>query len=174
MENNQQSGEQSNKKTEQKRKFKFIPSLDEFRDRLHFHKWSFDQDNFRDYTEAAGKEAFLYDLAMHAGMEYVKAFALRQKNVVSEKVAAALREEIVRSQEMLRTAHITGDEEFDEFTKNIRNHDWYWQYSDDGDVARRGSAAEDWIMKKMKEKGGIYLAYYNKYAVQYKRNKLVL
>ena len=168
--NNQQNNEHSDKKIDaKKKKFKFIPSLSEYLDRLNFHKWSFDQDNFKDYTESAGKERFLYELAMTAGPEYMRAFAQAQQKVIFDRIDLARRDEYQRMSINVKEAQLTGDPEFDQFAELVRHHDWYWQYSDDGGVARRGSEAEDKIRAIVKEKGGIYKTYYEWHASKNQR-----
>lgn len=162
--NNQQTAEHSNKGTDKKKKFKFIPSISEFYDRLRFHQWSFEQDNFKDYMEAMGKEIFMYELAVAAGPLYVKAFVNKRIEFISNLVSAARREEYNKYSETLLEAYITGDDEFDEFTAKVRCHDWFYDFSDNGNVCRRGSEAEQWLIAKAKEKGGIYQKYYDRYA----------
>ena len=137
-----------------------VPKLDVFENKLRGHKWSIMIDNYRDFMRARTFENDMYNLAMKGGPTYVRKFADLQCEVIKKHRDDAVQFHRARFYRELEEAVKTGDNEFDEFAQRVRNHDWTWQYSDDGNVARNASAREDELLRIVKEKGGIYATYW--------------
>lgn len=132
-------------------------SLYDFEEMLRNHKWTFiDQDNFRDYVKNRREEDRLFHTAMQNGPDYVRSFYYAQRNRTSQHA-----EERVRKVQLEAIAHyekmiVTGNAEFDEYRKRLDNFDWYYDYSDDGGVARRGHERYHELKKIAETKGGIF------------------
>ena len=67
-----------------------------------------------------------------------------------------LEHELKRAREETEFAYKTGDQEFDNFRKKLRYHDWFAGYSDDGNVWRAAEQQMVELKKIAAEKGEKY------------------
>ncbi len=92
------------------------------------------------------------------------------RELAGEKISDAIRNtratmiEQNRTQaESLSVMMETGDESFDAFRRQVREHDFYYSFSDDGSVYRAGEKQRTAIEAIVKERGGMYQTYWKHY-----------
>lgn len=120
-----------------------------------------DAQSFETFINAKKEEIKLFIEALKEGPSAIRdlVYSTRQNRMmVVERKLTELRA-VHRAE--LREAIITGNDEFDAFRDQVSHHDYYWDYSDDGGVRRRGSAARDAILAIVKEKGGMFKDYWD-------------
>lgn len=151
-----------------KKPTKSLPTYEAFLALLDKHTWTFNTDNFMDYSKAQREEQELMRLSMAGGPEYVRAFTRVQRDVLYRRVHEA--ETKVRQMLIARYDALipTGDEEFDTFREKVRNHDFYYHYSDDVNVWRNGEERHKALIQTVKEKGGLYKTYWERVCKQVK------
>ena len=137
--------------------------FNDYIDMLRNHKWPWECDNFSDLSESIRQEHRFTRIAFESNSDFMRAYVYAIRDKISDKVREAVREEHDRMLARLEVEAATGDAEFDAYRKDVLNHDYYYHYSDDGGVYRRGSEHAAKIKKIADEKGGIYLAFYKHY-----------
>lgn len=130
------------------------------------HVWSFEKgtDNYYEFCKAARREWELLNMAMRAkedGAVMVKDYYLVRRNAIGLQIQAAEAKLREQYKEEIEDALLTGDKEFDDFRIQVRRHDFWYSYSDDGNVWRAGEDQRQAIEKIVKEKGGIYATYWH-------------
>jgi hypothetical protein len=133
-----------------------------FQQALYDHdKWSFETDTFFEYIQRTRTENHLFHVAVELGPEFVKDFERRQAGAISRIIRTVRTKIAAEHQERLNALIPTGDAEFDAFRDKVFGHDFWYEYSDDGGVWRRGQEARNEIEKIAKEKGGIYQTFWS-------------
>lgn len=132
-------------------------TLSAFEDILKNHKWTFnEQDNFHDYIRDRHEEKRLFKLAMENGPDFVKSYYYAQINNVQKYIDKAVHKVQLEKSDYYDKMILTGNDEFDEFRKKLDYFDWYYDYSDDGGVARRGHERYLELKKTAETKGGLF------------------
>lgn len=129
----------------------------EFAAMLKDHSWSFEAKSFYAFFGALKQERIFERMATHPHL--AREFAYAQRNAIHRLIAQAKAEQKEEFQTRL-DLYKTGDEEFDSFRDAVMRHDYYYQYSDDGSVYHAGNAQREKILTKVKEKGGLYEAFW--------------
>lgn len=157
-------------RNEQPREKKFhadAVALHDFEEQLRNTTWVIDIDletgSFHQVAMAHKAQTDLYYTAYRNGSRHMEAWFKHQTRALNEKVRAAAREAAKKEHERCQAELTTGDAEFDEFARQVRGHDWYYQYSDDGAVFRRGADNHERLEAIAKIKGGIYQKYWEYY-----------
>lgn len=130
----------------------------EFAEMLRGHSWSFEAKSFYSFFGALKQER-IFERMASSHPHLTREFAYAQRNAVHKLIAQAKAEQMQEFQSRLEL-YKTGDQEFDEFRDAVMRHDYYYQYSDDGSVYRAGNAQREKIIGKVKEKGGLYEAFW--------------
>ena len=139
-------------------------TLAQYRDELAKIKWLFitphaDQ-SYYSVVESMEQQIKLYNMGRRISPAHLEAFVDAQKRAHQAVIAESNAKIRKESSEYFDKFERTGDEELDSFRKACRNFDWTWRYSDDGAVARAGQAREETLLAIVKEKGGLYEAYW--------------
>lgn len=139
---------------------KDLPSLDEYRTMLEAHTWMVHTTSYYQLMESQREEASLWRVGYRGGMpymkEYVRAFQHAQAAVTNQAVRTA----VTQVKEQFEQRIKTGDALYDNFRERVNNLDWYYEFSDDGGVVRRARAEHEEVLAYAREKGGLYLTYY--------------
>lgn len=161
--------ERQHRPDEPRREKKFnadIMPLRDFERMLQECKWVVDVDvdgSFYELTIAQKAQTDLYYTAYRNGAKHMEMWYRHQIQAINEKIRSAARKAAKVERERCEMEFITGDEAFDEFTRQVRHHDWYYHYSDDGDVYRRGHEVHERLLAQVSSMGGIYQTYWNYY-----------
>lgn len=160
--------------TLQKRKpFK---DVEQFYDEVHNHKWSFffnfDDTSYYSFIKAMDEERALFQRALRIGPEGVTIFFNLQKRALSKYRSTVFNDGYEKGKQALAPIVETGDDEFDEFRKYVVNHDWFYDYTDDGSVWRRGNEQRKKIegILKQKENDPKYKIFFDHYAAKMNSN----
>ena len=141
--------------------------LRDFEQMLRDCNWVTDVDSetgsFHQIAAAQKAQTDLYYTAYRNGAKHMEAWYRYQVKALNEKIREAAREAAKKERDRCEAELTTGDEEFDEFARQVRAHDWFYQYSDDGGVFRRGADNHERLETIAKERGGIYLKYFAYY-----------
>jgi len=139
-------------------------TLSRFEDILWGHEWSFMAESFHELFQRQQREQELFRLARHNGVSYMRAYAHAQGATICriKQEAQDISHKHLNEywSKRLQTAEDTGDAEFDEFRRWVRNHDWYYDYSDDINVWRSGRQQAEKIQAAIKKHGGKYQDFY--------------
>lgn len=139
-------------------------TLSEFRNKLSEIKWLFntprEEQSFHSVVESMEQQIKLYNMARRLSGAYLEAFVDAQKRAHQEMLKEAVSKKTIELCEFFDKLGKTGDQELDSFRQRCRDHDWTWSYSDDGAVARAGQAYEEALLQIVRERGGLYEAYF--------------
>lgn len=139
-------------------------TLSQYRDELAKIKWLFitphGEQSYFGVVESMEQQIKLYNMGRRISPAHLEAFVDAQKRAHQAVIGEAVSKVRKETSEYFAKFEGTGDEELDIFRKACRNFDWTWRYSDDGSVARAGEAREEALMAIVKEKGGLYEAYW--------------
>jgi hypothetical protein len=154
-------------------------ALAHFRKELEEHVWSFQTDSYHTLVESHNKEIEFFKTAMRLGIQGVDEFvyardeAMRQitraefdrgvawQKSIDQNSIDYLKKQLEETQNKYMTP-------LDFFKEKLERHDWYYSFSDDMSVYRRGAAAEEALLKEANELGPEF-----EKAFQDKRNAIV-
>lgn len=153
-----------NDKTSHRTTFK-IPPLSEFAASLRNRKWSFEVVEDVDIRSDVRIEAFdlfkeeimFFRIAQTAGRNHVLSFCNAMFN---RKKAFSRRTE---EEKIANFVYLVQPQEFKDYCHQLERHDWYFTFSDDHDVYRRGSASEDKLKQIADKNGGQYALMFDAY-----------
>lgn len=134
-------------------------ALDNFREDLRNHQWSFNCDSFYTYMNALQQEAEFFKEAQRLGIQGVSMFQFWQqqqglievKRVASSKMAEQNKREIDRLKEQQELDRKRYMRPVDVYREEVMNLDWYYSFSDDSSVYRSGKARIEAAKQKAKE-----------------------
>ena len=141
-------------------------TMDQFRKRLRAVEWifhrTFDSLSFHIVSTSFEEQTKLYHIARRQGPRFMEEFARAQREAYNLAVISSTEDAKNKVTETIGKYIDTGDDDFDHFRAACRIHDWFWSYSDDAGVARRGQEEETRLKNIATNYGGIYLVYWNK------------
>lgn len=144
-----------------------VESFEDFRQDLYKHEWSHTTNNYSDYIKSVKAESALFSRAMSLGPTGVDMFRRMKEDSMRELVGVAVSQAI-------RTERATGSEQLDqqkaalmaimtpeqkaavEFMDRLWYHDWYYDYTDDGNVWRNANERHKAFLKEAKEGGKVF------------------
>lgn len=146
--------------------------LDEFREEVANHRWSFFADSFYCFIESTKEEADLWRRAQLLGMDGVRIYISYCQGAINTTATRRTEEAVQYHSEINRKAWEALYEEFPiiAYANKVKSHDWYFEFSDDSSVWRAGKKNEEALIKEAKEKGPEYEAIFKKYAYANKRD----
>ena len=121
---------------------------------------SIDKDSYYEFINHKRKEIEHFMKALKAGPIAMRNYILTERRNVSDRIRNAVHKADMKSYAELQAAKLTGNAEFDEFRARVDRHDYYYSYSDDGGVYRRGADDRNAIEAIVKEKGGMFKDYW--------------
>lgn len=137
----------------------------QYREELAKIKWLFAvpyaEQSFHGVVESMEQQIRLYNMGRRLTPTHLKAFVEAQQRAHQAAMQMAIAEAKQEANIHFLKLERTGDETLDSFRQACREFDWTWAYSDDGDVARASQAQEELLLAVVKEKGGLYEAYWN-------------
>ena len=147
-------------------------ALAQFTEKLEEHLWSFMAVSYHDLTTAQAAEVELFKEAQHLGIQGVDEFVYHRGLVLDTMTTAAYHrgydaqkklsddyvEHLRKQLEETRQKYM---KPIDFFKEKLEKHDWYYDFSDDIAVYRRGKAAEKKKKKEAKELGSEFEAAFN-------------
>ena len=142
---------------------------DNYISRINKTQFPFEADSFFDFHNAMEDFGKMFEEAKRGGICFVQIFIYSLKHRVGELINNAVRKALDAQREQLLNdrarAFGTGDQEFDDFRQRCLDHDWHYNYTDDGDVWRRANKVQLELEETVKQKGGKYKEYWDKYAI---------
>ena len=146
---------------EKKQQKEFV-SLNDYYDMLRKHKWEWQCDSFDKIAESINNQRRLMAIAF-TSPAHMRDYTLASRNAVRHYASNESQISADKARKHFETRMSTGDKAFDDFREMCWNHDYYYEYSDDGRVARRG-AEHAALMQTMAKEGGekyeSFLIYY--------------
>lgn len=134
-------------------------TMDEYREMLSKHIWAFRTKTYFDFCKSNREENKLFILAVQHGPWFVDEFRYA-KDRAMDQIVSAIVDRVKKEQYDYFEDHVrTGDDDFDDFRRRVRNHDWYHSFSDDMSVRNAGERNYQKLSAEAKEKGGIYAKY---------------
>ncbi len=140
--------------------------ISEFYDLLNAHTWSFEANSYYEFAQFSKRERELEAIAWTNGPYFVECYMRELKSELNNKYSNGYTEGYNKAKSTYEGMINTGDTEFDAFRNMVRNHDFWYSYSDDGNVYRNGEARRQEILGIVKDKQGIYKAYWSHYVDQ--------
>jgi hypothetical protein len=145
-------------------------TLEEFLNMLATHTWSVECTSYMTFIRASRAEQELFRIAMAGGPRFVEALANAKIQFLKD-IEADIRNSFnidlslqLTNQKNLLEGYIeTGDAEFDAFRKQVREHDYYYDFSDSATVYKHGEEQRRAIETIVREKGGLYETYWKKF-----------
>ncbi len=118
-------------------------NYEQFYETISDHKWSFlmprDAASFYNYIQKLDVERDLFQQAMRGGPEAVEYYYVTQRRALSNEQHIVIEQAVKNAREIYEKMIATGDSEFDEFRKKVYYFDWFYEYTDDGDVWRNAN-----------------------------------
>lgn len=147
-------------------------TLSQLTQMLESHVWSFDQQHYQGFIQAQKNETELFRMAVMLGISGVDEYRWAQNRAIRYREQDAVAEERKQISQVFegRIKYLTEQLEatrqkymkpVDFFKERLEHHDWYWQYSDDIGVSRRGMQAEREIEQAIKEGGAEFQQAYD-------------
>lgn len=138
-----------------------ILTLDQLTQMLENHMWPFQAENYANLHSSVQRTHELFRLAQTLSMKGVSTFHYAQHNAIQllrdesydigykrgRETGEAQINYLLQALEETRQKYM---KPVDFFKEKLERHDWYWQYSDDGNVARNASRREDEIIAEAK------------------------
>lgn len=147
-----------------------VMSYEKFLDALREFKFPEETDSYYDYIQAQRKEKMLFEEAVRGGMKYVDLFRDFQKVWANKALESQRMALVTMLAESVKDAQDTGDAALNAFTALCRRHDFWYTYSDDINVYRRGNESYDEIHRLIQAqppgRKEVYVAYWNKIVKQ--------
>ena len=143
---------------------------DTFLNRVDTQKYPFEADSYHELFKFTEEFYALFNEAKRGGIHFVNIFRDGMKYRIGAMISKAIRKALDHQTEHMLALYergfATGDEEFDNFRRLCLGHDWYYDYTDDGAVWRRGNEVQKKLEKIVAEKGGKYKEYWENYALK--------
>lgn len=143
---------------------------DTFIARMDKSSMPFEADSYQELFETVEEFYKLFTEAKHGGIHFINIFLHTMKykmgTLINNAVSKALDNQRDNLTQLAERQFKTGDDEFDSFRLMCLQHDWYYSYSDDGGVWRRGNDRQKKLEAIVAEKGGKYKDYWDNYALK--------
>lgn len=147
----------------------FQQALAQFTEDLLEHTWSFQTSSYFQLMEAQSAESELFKRALLLGIQGVDAFNYRRIETLKEirdteyERGRKAQEERMQSsvdyyKNKLEETRAMYMKPIDFFNEKLEKHDWYYEFSDDITVYRRGKKAEAELEEAAKEGGPEFVA----------------
>lgn len=142
-------------------------NLHDFMDRLRQHEFCFTKAIMASDITPEGlvhlvndidEELCLYQIAWDYGDDYVKLLSTSMYRAKQQLIPSKTPEEIAE-QALLEVL----DEDLKAYSLRLKNHDWFWSFSDDASVARLASHNEEVLKKEAEAKEGYFLKLWSHY-----------
>ena len=141
----------------------FCESLEKFEEVMREFRFPHETDSYYDFIIAQENANQLFHFTMQKGFPWMQIYITASTRKVEQLRQSAY--EAMRladyHKKQAEIAGNTGDEEFDNFRKACQSHDWYFSYSDDNAVWRRGNEVEKSLMAQVGKHEGKYRDYWN-------------
>ncbi len=135
-------------------------SMSEFSNLLRSHKWLHEANSFQEAMEYGKKESEIQAIAWFNGPRYVEAYIRKMQNNIKTKIDEGHQKGFKYAEDIYASEIETGDKDFDNFRTLVKEFDWYYSFSDDINVYRKGKKAEQAILDIVADKKGIYETYW--------------
>ena len=143
-------------------------SLEELRQSLVKHTFSFATTNYRDLTIALRREKQMLDRAMSLGFRGIEMYRTEQQHALNLAVSKAAKPEIDRLKAKVAATREQYMTPLDHFKERLAQHDWYWPFSDDASVARSASARENELQREAREHGTEWQLAFNEASMKHR------
>lgn len=139
-----------------------VPRMDisEFYNLLNNHTWSFKANSYYEFAQLSKKERELEAIAWTNGPYFVECYLREFKATFQNNHSVGYTAGYSSARASYESMIDTGDKEYDAFRKMVRNHDYWYFYSDDINVYNSGHETSAKIMDIVKEKKGMYETYW--------------
>lgn len=135
-----------------------------FTKQLEEHLWSFQTNSYYTLIQAQAEEIDLFKQAQVLGIQGVDEYIYHRDQALEgirdvafnrgmERQKSNMQSSIDYLQKKLEETRAKYMKPIDFFKEKLEKHDWYYSFSDDITVYRRGKAAEDALEKEAKEGG---------------------
>ena len=138
---------------------------DTYMSRINKTQFPFETDSFFDFHNAMKDFSEMFEEAKRGGICFVQIFIYSLKHRIDALINRRVQEATDQQREYLVAKYErefgTGDEEYDNFRRRCLSHDWYYNYTDDGEVWRRANKIQKELEEIVKTKGGKYQEYWD-------------